>query len=68
MLVKQLGARRVGNLFVHLRKIAQHPLLVRHHYDDDRLGQLARLLHRRCLPWTHIATPVPVLYSLCPSL
>ena len=46
-LVKQLGAKRVGNMFVQLRKIAQHPLLVRHQFDDERLKQMARLLHRR---------------------
>lgn len=48
MLLKRLGTRKVGNMFVQLRKIAQHPLLVRHLYSDDRVQELARLCHRRC--------------------
>ena len=46
--VQKLGARKINNIFVHLRKIAQHPLLVRSQYDDARLHRLADIAHRRC--------------------
>ncbi|KAK9811037.1 hypothetical protein WJX73_008229 [Symbiochloris irregularis] len=46
-LTKQLGTKRVGNMFVHLRKIAMHPLLVRNLYSDTRLKEFVKLLHRR---------------------
>ena len=42
-LVKKLGSRRVNHLFTHLRKIAQHPLLVRHRFSDKQVQAMARL-------------------------
>ena len=45
--VKQLGKQRINNLFTHLRKIAQHPLLVRSLYSDDQLQCLAATAHKR---------------------
>ena len=43
VLVKKLGSRRVNHLFTHLRKIAQHPLLVRHRFTDKQVQAMARL-------------------------
>jgi len=39
------GESGVGML-MNLRKIANHPLLTRHHYDDSQLRALARILKR----------------------
>ena len=33
--VTKLSSQRVNNIFTHLRKVAQHPLLVRNHYTDE---------------------------------
>ena len=41
--MKKLGGRRVNHLFTHLRKIAQHPLLVRHRFTDKQVQAMARL-------------------------
>ena len=41
--MKKLGSRRVNHLFTHLRKIAQHPLLVRHRFSDKQVQAMARL-------------------------
>ena len=38
-----LAAGKISNIFVHLRKIALHPLLVRRQYDDARVLGMARL-------------------------
>ncbi|RMZ56744.1 hypothetical protein APUTEX25_002833, partial [Auxenochlorella protothecoides] len=46
---KSVGARKISHIFSHLRKIAQHPLLVRHHYDDARVEEIAALAHERQL-------------------
>lgn len=45
--VKQLGKQRVNNLFTHLRKIAQHPLLVRNLYTEAQVERLVTVAHRR---------------------
>lgn len=46
---KSVGARRISHIFSHLRKIAQHPLLVRSHFDDARVEEVARAAHERQL-------------------
>ncbi len=37
MLLAKLGSQRVNNIFTHLRKVAQHPLLVRNLYTDEQV-------------------------------
>lgn len=39
---KMLGAKKINHMFTHLRKIAQHPLLIRHHYDDAKVEEIAK--------------------------
>lgn len=46
-LVRKLGKQKVANLFTHLRKIAQHPLLVRRLFSDEAVAQMASLAHAR---------------------
>lgn len=61
--MKKLGARKVSNAFVHLRKIAQHPLLVRRLFDDGRLQQMAQIARRKC---AHSCSALPAkAASLC---
>ncbi|KAG1655262.1 hypothetical protein FOA52_009819 [Chlamydomonas sp. UWO 241] len=43
MLVAKLGSQRVNNIFTHLRKVAQHPLLVRNLYSDEQIARMAEL-------------------------
>ena len=38
---------KVKTLFVHLRKIANHPLLVRSRYTDTDVEEMAGVCHRR---------------------
>ena len=38
---------KVKTLFVHLRKIANHPLLVRSRYTDADVEEMAGVCHRR---------------------
>ncbi|KAA6428197.1 MAG: SNF2 family DNA-dependent ATPase [Trebouxia sp. A1-2] len=45
--VKQLGKQQVDSLFTHLRKIAQHPLLVRNLFSDAQVQRLVSLAHQR---------------------
>ena len=47
-LVRRLGKAQVANVFTHLRKIAQHPLLVRRLFTDERVAEMAKLAHARC--------------------
>ena len=49
-----LAAGKISNIFVHLRKIALHPLLVRRQYDDARVLAMARLACSKYGPpaWT----------------
>lgn len=46
-IVKQLGKQQVNSLFTHLRKIAQHPLLVRNLFSDAQVQSLVKLAHQR---------------------
>ncbi|GAX85084.1 hypothetical protein CEUSTIGMA_g12504.t1 [Chlamydomonas eustigma] len=41
LLVAKLGSQRVNNIFTHLRKVAQHPLLVRNIYTDAQVDKMA---------------------------
>ncbi len=36
--VTRLGSQRVQHLFTQLRKVAQHPLLIRARYNEDQVG------------------------------
>ncbi|GFH27437.1 uncharacterized protein HaLaN_25757, partial [Haematococcus lacustris] len=47
--VAKLGSQRINNLFTHLRKIALHPLLVRHRYTDAMLEDMVSLATRHGL-------------------
>ncbi len=50
-LVRKLGKQKVANMFTHLRKIAQHPLLVRRLFNDEAVAKMASLAHARyCTP------------------
>lgn len=42
-MVSKLGSQRINNIFTHLRKICQHPLLVRHHFNDDKVKEVAEV-------------------------
>ena len=42
-MVSKLGSQRIANIFTHLRKICQHPLLVRHHFNDDLVQHIAEV-------------------------
>lgn len=46
-LLPALGAQKIGNTFVHLRKIAQHPLLVRSLYTESAVQEIAAVAHKR---------------------
>ena len=46
-IVKQLGKQQVNSLFTHLRKIAQHPLLVRNLFSDAQVQSLVKVAHQR---------------------
>lgn len=45
--LKSLGTKRVSNIFVQLRKIAQHPLLIRSLYSDDTVASMATICRKR---------------------
>ena len=42
-----LAQSRLKAIFVHLRKVANHPLLVRNRYTDEDLIEIARECHER---------------------
>ena len=44
----------MANVFTHLRKIAQHPLLVRRLFSDERVTEMAKLAHARCASSTGV--------------
>eukprot|EP00798_Chlamydomonas_sp_ICE-L_P009154 gene9154-16279_t len=39
----KLSSQRVNNIFTHLRKVAQHPLLVRNRYTDEQVYEMAEI-------------------------
>ena len=45
-----MSAAKINSIFTHLRKLAQHPLLVRSSYTDAKVAELARLAHQKCAP------------------
>lgn len=45
--LRTLGAKKISHMFTHLRKIAQHPLLVRSNFTDDQVAVVARMAHER---------------------
>lgn len=45
--LRTLGAKKISHMFTHLRKIAQHPLLVRSNYSDDQVALIARVAYER---------------------
>ncbi|KAL4427971.1 hypothetical protein ABPG75_002060 [Micractinium tetrahymenae] len=47
--LRTLGAKKISHMFTHLRKIAQHPLLVRSNYSDDQVALIARAAFDRQL-------------------
>jgi hypothetical protein len=55
-MVSKLGSQRINNIFTHLRKICQHPLLVRHHFSDTKVRGReeggAELRERECAQHT----------------
>ncbi|KDD72906.1 SNF2 family domain-containing protein, partial [Helicosporidium sp. ATCC 50920] len=61
--LRTLGAKRINHMFTHLRKIAQHPLLVRHRFDEARVDRVAALAHERAL-FSGNATPKRVREEL----
>ena len=67
-MLKQLGKQRVNNLFTHLRKIAQHPLLVRNLFTDAKVQHLVRIAHHRQvslqIPAHTGASPVAMLFAM----
>jgi hypothetical protein len=56
-LVRKLGKQRVANMFTHLRKIAQHPLLVRRLFSDELVAKMATLAHARCSSTSFLLYP-----------
>ncbi len=69
-LVRVLGKQRVANMFTHLRKIAQHPLLVRRLFGDEVVAKMAGLAHARytptfVLPWSVQKGSAPIAVLLC---
>lgn len=45
--LRTLGAKKISHMFTHLRKIAQHPLLVRSQYSDEAVAALAKMAFDR---------------------
>ena len=46
-MVKHLGKQQANSLFTHLRKIAQHPLLVRNLFTAAQVQSLVKIAHQR---------------------
>ena len=40
--MRSIGAKKISHMFTHLRKIAQHPLLVRSNYEDSEVEIIAK--------------------------
>ena len=64
-MVKQLGKQRVNNLFTHLRKIAQHPLLVRNLYTEAQVERLVTIAHQRWVSSACWLPQVAITYLTC---
>jgi hypothetical protein len=48
-LVAKLGSQRINNIFTHLRKLCQHPLLIRQHFSDEIVSEMAEIATRNRL-------------------
>lgn len=48
-IVRKLGKAKAANMFAHLRKIAQHPLLVRRLFTDKQVVAIAKLAYSRSI-------------------
>ena len=46
-MMRKLGKARAANMFAYLRKIAQHPLLVRRLFADKQVAAVAKLAYGR---------------------
>lgn len=66
--LKKLGRQRITRVFTQLRKIAQHPLLVRALVDDAALEGIITTAARRCA-WRNMdCIIVLVILLLCVAL
>ena len=45
--MRKLGKARAANMFAHLRKVAQHPLLVRQLFSEKQVAAIAKLAYGR---------------------
>ena len=48
--MRKLGKAKAANMFAHMRKIAQHPLLVRRLFTDKQVVAIAKLAFNRSEP------------------
>ncbi|KAK9838506.1 hypothetical protein WJX81_003780 [Elliptochloris bilobata] len=48
-IMRKLGKAKAANMFAHMRKIAQHPLLVRRVFSDKQVVAIAKLAYARGL-------------------
>lgn len=55
--LRSLGTKQVSNIFVQLRKIAQHPLLIRSLYPDSTITTMATICRKRS---ASVATAAPL--------
>ena len=44
--IRNTGNESGVGMLMNLRKIANHPLLIRHHFDNSQIGTLARMLKK----------------------
>ena len=67
--LRTLGAKKISHMFTHLRKIAQHPLLVRSNYTDEQVAIIAKMAHdrRAVLAWRTTANGSCVGCGLLPG-
>lgn len=44
-----VSQKKISHIFTHLRKVANHPLLVRHRFTDAKVAEMTALAHKRGL-------------------
>ena len=66
--LKSLGTKQVSNIFVQLRKIAQHPLLVRSLYSDSTVDTVAAICRKRFAAHRHALHIPRLALPLCSRL
>jgi len=49
--MRKLGKAKAANMFAHMRKVAQHPLLVRRLFPDKQVAAIAKVAYSRSAPW-----------------